>query len=210
MKFSDIQDKQEICLYCGDMDQSRIVLSGIPFTGLSLFQNNSSHIQTDITKKLDLYDASVDLIQSEDVFEHIEYDLIPNVLQEMYRVIKPGGYLRLSVPDYRCDVLYERSNKDVNGTIIFDAGGGGVYDEVNKKVTQGGHVWFPTYELVKQLVDKSSFKHYVFYHYYDKNNKPVTKDISYEKGYISRTPDHDKRVQNPRRPMSIVVDLFKR
>ena len=32
------------------------------------------------------------------------------------------------------DILNNRSTKDLNGKIIFDAGGGGSYDYVNKKV----------------------------------------------------------------------------
>ncbi len=34
--------------------------------------------------------------------------------------------------------------------------------------------------------------------------------IDYSKGYIYRTPDHDSRVKNPYRPMSIVVDCHKK
>ena len=48
-----------------------------------------------------------------------------------------------------------------------------------------------------------------FLHYYDIDNNPVINDIDYTKGHIHRTPDNDKRVQNPLRPMSIVVDAYK-
>ena len=43
------------------------------------------------------------------------------------------------------------------------------------------------------------------------NNKTtfVLKEIDYQKGYISRTPDNDKRVMNPHRPLSIVLDAYK-
>lgn len=184
MKFSDIQDNESIYLYCGNLNQNRIVLSQIPFKGISSFRNDSSHIHADITEPFDLYDATVDVIQSEDVFNNIGYGIVPNILEEMYRVLKPEGYLRLSVPDYRCDVY----SKDLHNNT---------------------HVWFPTYDLIKQLVEDSSFQHSVFYHYYDEYNKPVMRDIVYTKGWIVHTPDHDKRVQKPRRPMSIVVDCFK-
>jgi hypothetical protein len=33
--------------------------------------------------------------------------------------------------------------------------------------------------------------------------------IDYTKGHISRTPDFDSRVQNPVRPLSLIVDLIK-
>ena len=48
-----------------------------------------------------------------------------------------------------------------------------------------------------------------YLHYYDENNNAVTKTIDYSNGWICRTPDNDKRVQNPYRPMSIVVDCYK-
>ena len=48
-----------------------------------------------------------------------------------------------------------------------------------------------------------------YLHYYNESNYPITNKIDYSKGYISRTPDHDNRVKNPFRPMSIVVDCYK-
>lgn len=53
---------------------------------------------------MDLSDNSVDIYQSEDVFEHIEYQTIPSIFNEIYRVLKPNGLFRLSMPDYRCDI----------------------------------------------------------------------------------------------------------
>tara|TARA_A100001035_G_scaffold256672_1_gene232140 strand:+ start:27519 stop:27680 length:162 start_codon:yes stop_codon:yes gene_type:complete len=48
-----------------------------------------------------------------------------------------------------------------------------------------------------------------FLQYYDSDNKPFINDIHYSKGFINRTPDYDKRVQNPKLPMSIVIDAYK-
>ena len=108
-------------------------------------------------------------------------------------------------------MLYNRSLKDEKGNIIFDSGGGGSYDYINKKVIGGGHIWFPTYSLVKQLLSSTNFEEdkINFLHYYDCENNPVIKKIDYSICFVSRTPDNDIRVQNPRRPMSIVVDCYK-
>lgn len=209
MKFGDVRENPHIYLYCGNMNPNRRTFTGIPFVGLSLWQEDNLHIKFDITHRFDLHDDSVDVVQSEDVFEHIEIDKISGVLNEIHRVLKPGGYLRMSVPDYACDVLYDRSVKDETGTVVFDAGGGGRYDPIQGKVTDGGHVWFPTYGIVKRELDKSPFGEVVFYHYYDEDKNPIMEDIDYSRGYVSRTPDHDQRVMSPRRPMSIVVDCFK-
>ena len=43
----------------------------------------------------------MDVVQSEDVFEHISYYELQNTLTEIHRILKPTGNLRLSVPDYR-------------------------------------------------------------------------------------------------------------
>lgn len=143
--------------------------------------------------------------------EHIEYDLLKDSINDIYRLLKPGGLFRLSMPDYKCDVLYNRSEKDKNGNIIFDQRGGGTYDIMNKKVIGGGHVWFPKFSSVKSLLELTHFSNdkINYLHYYDNNNIPVTNKIDYNKGYISRTPDNDDRIKNPYRPMSIVVDCYK-
>jgi len=207
--FTDIKNLDKIYLYAGDMSNQR--RKDKPFIGLSLDNNNSIHIKHDVTKNMDLKDNSVDIYQSEDVFEHIEYLKLLELFNEIYRVLKPNGLFRLSMPDYRCDILYNRSLKDNNGNIYHDPDGGGNYDFLNNKVEGGGHVWFPKYESVYEIFEKSNFdiKKVNFLHYYDSNNNPIMKNIDYSMGYISRTPDNDNRVKEPYRPMSIVVDCYK-
>jgi len=51
--------------------------------------------------KLDMFkDNSVDLIYACHLLEHFRRNQIENVLKEWYRVLKPGGILRLAVPDF--------------------------------------------------------------------------------------------------------------
>ena len=204
--FNDIRNNDYIYLYAGDIpNKEEYNKEGI--VGLSLTHTDYRTIKHDITKAFLLNDNTVDIFQAEDVFEHIEYEKLVQVINEIYRVLKPGGIFRLSVPDYRCDILYERSLKDHNGRIIFDRDGGGGFKD--GKVVEGGHVWFPTYETVKELINKSMFNIYKFYHYYDETGKSITENIDYSIGYIQRTPDHDERVRNPYRGMSIVCDCVK-
>lgn len=206
LTFDDIKNRDYIFLYAGDVPRRKEYdIEGI--VGLAIRRATYRTILHDICQKYPLKDNSVDAYQAEDVFEHIEYDKLVDVINEIYRVLKPGAYFRLSVPDYGCDILYNRSKKDESGNIIFDPDGGGKYQD--GKVIDGGHVWFPTYEKVLALIEKSDFSKYEFYHYYDENGNSVTKEIDYSKGYVIRTPDHDKRVQDPYRAMSLVVDLYK-
>jgi SAM-dependent methyltransferase len=202
--FAQLVKQKRIYLYAGDLPQD---VHYDKYIGLSLSQSNRRHIRHDVTAKLPLPDACVDIYQSEDVFEHIERTLLPAVVDEIYRLLKPGGIFRLSVPDYRCDLLQARTLKDGRGELIFDPGGGGSYKD--GRVVGGGHVWFPRYETVKALIDVTRFTDVTFYHYYDPDGRPVTRPIDYALGYVQRTPDHDSRVSDPYRPMSIVLDCRK-
>ena len=212
LQFSDIKNRKKLFLYAGDLVDLRARHSSYKnFIGLSLGLSDAHHIKHDVTKPFDLRDNSVDIFQSEDVFEHIEYDLLPSVLEEVFRVLKPGGFCRISVPDYRCDLLIARSIKDMDGNILFDPGGGGSYK--NGKVIRGGHVWFPTIESVTHLVQCSSFSRsgrIKFLQYYDEEGNSIIHPTDYSICKVKRTPDFDKRVQNPRRVMSLVVDLYKK
>jgi predicted SAM-dependent methyltransferase len=191
-------------LYAGDIPRNNLYGK---FIGLSQTQANSQHIQHDVTNKLPLGNSCVDIYQSEDVFEHIEPNKLPSIINEIHRVLKPGGIFRLSLPDYQCDILLTRTQKNENGELLFDPGGGGKL--IDGKVINGGHVWFPVYKTVKDMLEQTNFSDIRFYHFYDELGNGVTKPIDYAIGYINRTPDHDERVMNPYRPMSIVVDCIK-
>lgn len=202
--FQKLLERRPIHLYAGDLPDDPHYDRCV---GLSLSQANRRHIRHDVTAKLPLPDDCIDIYQSEDVFEHIEPGHLPAVIDEIYRVLKPGGIFRLSVPDYRCDLLKARTWKTESGELIFDPLGGGAYE--NGRVVRGGHVWFPTFESVKAIVEATQFRDVRFYHYYDSAEQPVTKSVDYSIGFVMRTPDHDDRVRNPYRPMSIVLDCVK-
>lgn len=200
----EVAARDKIYLNAGDVP-------GIPqykhYIGLSIRRRDEKHFFHDINNKHPFRDNSVDIYQAEDVMEHIEYGNLPSIINDIYRILKPGGTFRLSIPDYGCDILRERTIKDKEGNLLFDPGGGGIFKD--GKVLKGGHVWFPTYKLVREMLAKTTFTEIKFYHYYDDDGKGVTNPIDYSLGFVQRTPDHDPRVQNPYRPLSIVVDCVK-
>ena len=205
-KWRVLCDRERIFLYAGNVPDSGHYDR---FTGLSLWKSDSRHIRHDIRRRHLLPDDSVDVYQAEDVLEHIAFTKLPAIINDIHRILKPGGIFRLSLPDYRCDVLRERSRKNEAGEIMFDPGGGGSF--TGRRVRGAGHLWFPRFETVRELLQGSCFRDcWTFYHYYDEKGNAVLQPIDYGVGYVKRTPDHDPRVGNPFRPMSIVVDAVKR
>ncbi|MBT8356901.1 MAG: methyltransferase domain-containing protein, partial [Deltaproteobacteria bacterium] len=147
--------------------------------GLSLTRSDHRHIKHDICKPLPMPDNSVDSYQAEDVFEHIEYDKLLPIINEIYRVLKPNATFRLSVPDYGCDVLIDRSEKNTLGNIVFDPGG--------EIPNEPGHLWFPRIDKVKQLLEKSAFGKFgkiEYLHFYNMDGTFVVNKIDYSKGHI--------------------------
>jgi len=61
---------------------------------------NYPHVSSRDIKKLPFEDNSVDLIYASHVFEYFDREEGLNVLEEWYRVLKPNGTLRISVPDF--------------------------------------------------------------------------------------------------------------
>jgi hypothetical protein len=151
----------------------------------------------------------VDRYQSEDVFEHVDLGFLAGMLNEIHRILKPGAMFRLSLPDYNHGDNRGRTLKGPDGELRFDPGGGGRYED--NKVVGGGHVWFPTIDIVRQLIEASAFRGRATYlQYNQENGKFVADPIDYSLGYVQRTPDNDPRAINNRRPLSIVVDAVKR
>ena len=167
ISFTELAARQKIFLYAGDIAQ-HTRKGPVAFVGLSLSRSDRRHLKHDVRKRIPLPDNSVSIYQSEDVFEHVEYDELLPIVNEIFRVLETGGLFRLSLPDYRCDVLYSRSEKDNDGRIVFDPGGGGAFRD--GKVTDGGHLWFPNYESVAAVMRQSEFMkngEVRFLHYYD-------------------------------------------
>lgn len=202
INWEDIKDKK-ICLYAGDIYENFEYYPDDRVICLSLSKSNYRTIKHDITLPYPLEDESIDSYQIEDVIEHIAEDKVLQVINEIYRILKKGGYLRLSLPDYNSQMLINRSFMDKSGKLIFDPYGGGNY--IRGKVCNGGDLWFPTYELVSEILKQSNFQDYKFYRYHDKDRTFYSERIDYKMGYISRTKEHSFY----RKDVSIVVDCFK-
>jgi predicted SAM-dependent methyltransferase len=74
------------------------------------------HIVTDdITSMSDFGDGTVDLVYMCHILEHIKRNDLKKVLLEMKRVLKDGGVLRISVPDFdKLIEVYNAAGKDID------------------------------------------------------------------------------------------------
>jgi predicted SAM-dependent methyltransferase len=190
LKFSDL--KEPIRLYAGDIPSWR----KDNIVGLSLTRDDSRHIRHDITIPFPLEDETVDRFESESVFEYITQIKLVPIINEIYRILKMGGLFRLSVPDYRGPIMYDRCLK-CDGKIYEDPIGG--YDVM----------WFPTIETLVGIIERTKFKNVEYLQYYMPDGTPVVKKIDHSLGKIQRTSDFDIRVKDTGLPLSLVVDLTK-
>ncbi|MBQ9361067.1 MAG: glycosyltransferase [Lachnospiraceae bacterium] len=166
-------------------------------------QDSEKFNMYDITMPYPIDDCSVDSYQAEDVLEHIEKSKIVSVINEIWRVLKPGGIFRLSLPDYNCFYMRQRCFTNDKKEPVFDPMGGGAF--ISGKVVDGGHLWFPVYSEVKKLLDETRFKKIIFYRYHLSDGSSISKEIDYSKGMVLRTKENDKRNLD----LSIVVDCEK-
>ena len=68
----------------------------------------------DLTKPFNFKNESVDIVYSSHTFEHLTYEETTFVLKECYRILKPGGLIRVIVPDFQIfiDDYLENKAKD--------------------------------------------------------------------------------------------------
>lgn len=138
------------------------------------------------------------------MLEHIEYDKLVDAINEIYRILKQGGLLRICFPDYFSPYLDNITMKDEEGGILFDPTGGGHFGEDG--VENGGHVWFPNYKNVMLLLENTMFNNSSLLCYHTETGELVRKGIDFDKGYINRIP---RDIESEGQIYSIVVDCYK-
>jgi len=75
-------------------------------------------VYVDITGPLPFPDSSVDSIFCEEVIEHISKSAGEEMLRECFRILKPGGIVRVSTPDL--DYFAARLNGDEINSIFYE------------------------------------------------------------------------------------------
>lgn len=96
-----------IHLGCGDQNDSRYInVDSIPFRHV--------HFLHDVTKLPMFGDDTADLVYGSHILEHTSYKLLLDTLHEWKRVLKPGGVLRIAVPDFdKILAIYEAEKHNI-------------------------------------------------------------------------------------------------
>ena len=131
-------------------------------------------VQHDLRGGIPLPDDSVDRILTEDFFEHILIDEITLLLRDCHRILKPGGLMRIGVPDYG-------NPKDRP------------FLELGKDIRYPGHITLTNFELIRGIVAESPFEDHNFYQYWE-GDRYIWKHIDYSLGLIRRTPENYYRI----------------
>ncbi|MFZ0302298.1 MAG: methyltransferase domain-containing protein [Terracidiphilus sp.] len=64
-----------------------------------IFLNHRDVLYLDATKRFPFEDCCLDYVFSEHMIEHLEYQSAQFMLRECFRVLKPGGRVRIATPD---------------------------------------------------------------------------------------------------------------
>lgn len=110
--FPELEDgKLYLHLGCGGVNHEKFVnIDGLPAPHI--------HYIRAIDNLSPFKDNSVDLIYASHCLEHFSHWRVPDVLAEWFRVLKPDGILRLSVPDFDLILeIYKDNGNDINNII---------------------------------------------------------------------------------------------
>jgi len=139
------------------------LLDGWLNTGISL-QECRAGIYLDAGKRFPFPDASFDHIFSEHLFEHLTYPQAINMLKESYRVLKPGGVMRVATPNLRFLLgLYQDPENPLHKRYIeYTAKNGNLPPTavfvINRFHTAWGHQIVYDKETLTTLLEQAGFK----------------------------------------------------
>ena len=123
--------------------------------------------RVNMIKGLPYADNSVAAIYSSHAFEHIYLDEVRGILAECHRVLRPGGVIRLALPDgeqWARDLLAGDHDEGEPPGLTYNMRLGSHTTQrpagIRKLIgAAGGHLhrWQPTRDLVRDLLVKSGF-----------------------------------------------------
>ena len=120
----------------------------------------------DVTRLFPIEDAQFDYVFTEHLIEHLTFKEGQNLLRESFRVLKPGGKIRVACPDLMKVIgLYSRPQTDVQKQYIkhcvdHSLADIGVYNEcfvINNAVRNWGHKFIYDEQTMKLAMERAGF-----------------------------------------------------
>lgn len=139
-----------------------------------------------------LGEKRVDRFLAEHVFEHIHYDDAIVGLKNCNRFMKPGGTIRIAVPDGF------HPNPDYINMVKPGGYGWGSDD----------HKLLYTYESLSRVLEEAGFTVRLL-EYYDEAGEFHYNDWKSEDGHVMRSMRYDKRFHEPLGYSSLIIDGIK-
>ena len=97
---------------------SNTVMDG--WLNTDLVPTNRNVVYLDATRRLPFSRDIFDYIYSEHMIEHIEHQSAVSMLHECFRVLKPGGRIRISTPDLKVYTNLHSEEKTASQTFYID------------------------------------------------------------------------------------------
>jgi SAM-dependent methyltransferase len=106
----------KVNLACGST-----LISGDGWLNFDYVPSSPAVHKADLLGRLPLETSSVSLVYSSHFLEHIPYSDVPSFLAECYRILQPGGVLRLVLPDFEnlCRAYLEHREQGNHGEADF-------------------------------------------------------------------------------------------
>lgn len=139
------------------------LLEGWLNTGIS-YQECRDGVYLNAGRRFPFPDATFNYIFSEHLFEHLTYPQAMNMLKESYRVLKPGGVMRVATPNlrflmglyqepqiplHRQYIEYSAKNGNLPPTAVF---------VINRFHTAWGHQIIYDKETLSNLLEQNGFE----------------------------------------------------
>lgn len=122
------------------------------------WENLNDATDCDITKPLPYADGSIDAVFSEMCVEHVLPREAWGFLDELYRILKPGGLIRIVIPDFvRSWRLKDPDWLRVNQGVTNNDGT--LKDQMKSIIVCHGHQGLWTAELLQAVMESIGFRH---------------------------------------------------
>lgn len=165
---------------------------------MDLAVNSDIHYDLNSGRDFPILDNQIDNWYTSHTLEHASYDITKKILSEFYRTLKPGGLVRIVVPDFElaCFLYLRRNGQIFEGPSVPDTYPkthlGALYGwahtpnkpvKNNESIFSNGHNSVYDHETMALLLNNSSFANIKFLSYNNCSPCFAGKDLAQHRNY---------------------------